>query len=212
VERGRWSQRAGEAVGSFSSSSSYLSSKALRMAAKLSHSQHEVWEQVSATQAAMSESVKAQIYGSNSPTSYQLSIEHPEVQSRKDSYRSQLFHILENHPDAVGYAFVINGEINSADTYGSRVLFRKLWSKLLDAAILEAVAESSRTPATAESEITGETIQQWIAEAEDAELANHQEVPPRVSVDTRRKGKTVVFDTCDHGFGDAVLHKNIVAN
>jgi hypothetical protein len=111
VERGRWSQRAGEAVGSFSSSSSYLASKALRMAAKLSHSQHEVWEQVSATQAAMSESVKAQIYGSISPTSYQLSMEHPEVQSRKDSYRSHLFHILENHPDAVGYAFVINGEI-----------------------------------------------------------------------------------------------------
>ena len=34
----------------------------------------------------------------------------------------------------------------------------------------------------------------------------------RVRVDTRRNEKTFVFDTCDHAFNDAVLHKNLVMN
>jgi len=31
-------------------------------------------------------------------------------------------------------------------------------------------------------------------------------------VETRRSAKSVRFDTCDHGFDDAVLHRNLVAN
>ena len=44
------------------------------------------------------------------------------------------------------------------------------------------------------------------------EIANRQEVPPRVRIDTLRSKKSVLFDTRDHGLEDAVLHRNLVAN
>ena len=43
-------------------------------------------------------------------------------------------------------------------------------------------------------------------------IFEQKEVPPRVRVDTRRTENTYVFDTRDHAFNDAVLHKNLVAN
>ncbi len=42
--------------------------------------------------------------------------------------------------------------------------------------------------------------------------SDRQEAPPRVRVDTRRGEKAIVFETCDHGFNDAVLHMNLVAH
>ena len=69
----------------------------------------------------------------------------------------------------------------------------------------------SKPQATAKP-VTTDTIQKWIIEAEKNAITDHQEVPPRVRVEPRRGEKTVVFDTLDHGFNDAVLHKNLVAN
>ena len=116
------------------------------------------------------------------------------------------------HPDAVGYAFAINGAINTADIYGSGMLFRKLWSKLLDAAVLEAIAESHRKAETETAPVTVDSIREWFSEADLSQISDRQEVPPRVRVDTRRSKKSVLFDTCDHGINDAVLHRNLVTH
>ena len=151
-----------------------------------------------------------EVVAEHRPSSYQLSVEDEDLQKRKETYRAALAKIIEEKPDALGYAFAINGEINTADTYGSGILFRKLWNKLLDAAVLEAIAELRRKPQAAAKPVTTETIQQWFIEAEKTAVSDRQEVPPRVRVDTRRSEKTVVFDTCDHGLADAVLHKNLV--
>jgi hypothetical protein len=43
--------------------------------------------------------------------------------------------------DVIGYAFAVNGRVNSAEVYASGDLFRKLWPKLLKASAVEAVAE-----------------------------------------------------------------------
>ncbi len=141
VESGRWHRRDAEEAASFSSSKSSLSSKKLRMAAKLSKNQSEVWAHVAETQANLSESLGKSLHMAASPTSYQLSVEDKDLQKRKETYRAALAKIIEEKPNAVGYAFAINGQINTADSYGSGVLFRKLWNKLLDATILEAIAE-----------------------------------------------------------------------
>ena len=45
------------------------------------------------------------------------------------------------HPNAVGYAFVVNNEFSSAEAYGSNTLFNKCWPRLLDGAIDEAIAD-----------------------------------------------------------------------
>ena len=58
--------------------------------------------------------------------------------------------------------------------------------------------------------MTADSIRQWFSEAEQSQVSDRQEVPPRVRVDTRRSEKTYVFDTCDHAFNDAVLHCNLV--
>lgn len=209
VESGRWNRRAAEDAGSFSSSKSYLASKKLRMAAKLSKSQDEVWENVAEIQASLSNSLEKPVHAAASPTSYQLSVEDPDLMKRQKSYRESLAHAIEDAPDAVGYVFAINGEINTADVYGSGKLFRELWSKLLDAAVLEAIAEARRnTRETAP--VTVDAITKWFAEADSIPLADRQEVPPRLCMEARRSGKNVVFDTRDHGFDDCVLHRNLV--
>ena len=128
------------AFGSVPASTSYLSSKKLRMAAK------------------MSKSLGKSLHAAASPTSYQLSVEDEDLQKRKEQYRVALAKIIEEKPDAVGYAFAINGEINTADAYGSGILFRKLWNKLLDAAALEAIAESHRKSEKPAPPVTADSI------------------------------------------------------
>lgn len=210
VESGRWHRRADEDAGSFSSSKSYLASKKLRMAAKLSKSQGEVWQKVAETQEDLSASLDKPLYAAASPTSYQLSVEDKDLLKRKETYRTALAKIIDEKPDAVGYAFVINGAINTADLYGSGTLFRKLWSKLLDATVLEAIAESHRMVENEAAQVTTDSIREWFSEADLSEISDRQEVPPRVRVETRRSNRSVLFDTCDHGFKDAVLHRNLV--
>jgi predicted transcriptional regulator len=109
----------------------------------------------------------------------------------------------------VGYAFVINGEINSADIYGSSALFRKVWNKLLDSAILEAIAESHRKT-EAKDAVTQGAIRNWLEETEKGDVVDGEEVRPRLRVETRRSKTSILFDTRDHALGDAVLHRNCV--
>jgi hypothetical protein len=212
VESGRWRRRASEDVHLFGSSKSYLASKDLRMAAKLSKSQHQVWEEVAKTQEQLSASLGESLHDAASPTSYQLTVEHEDLQKHKETYRAAFARILDDAPDALGYAFVINGTINTADIYGSTTLFRKLWSKLLDAAVLEAIAELRRKPEQPPAPVTADSIRAWLGETDSGEVSERQEVPPRVRIETRRSRTSVLFDTCDHGLDDAVLHRNLIAN
>ena len=212
VESGRWHRRAEEDAGSFSSAKSSLSNKSLRMAAKMSKCQGEVWAKVAEAQDKLSESLDKNIKACASPSSYLLSVEDDDLLKRKEAYRAALAKIIDDAPDAVGYAFAINGEINTADSYGSGILFRKLWSKLLDAAVLEAISESRRNTKKKTAPVTADSITQWFGEADLSQIFERNEVPPRVRVDTRRTEKTFVFDTCDHAFNDVVLHKNLVMN
>jgi hypothetical protein len=212
VESGRWHRRASEEAGSFSSSKSYLASKKLRMAAKMSKSQAEVWDKVAETQEELGASMGASVLHAASPTSYQLAVENEELQKRKESYAAAFGEILDGTPDAIGYAFVINGAINTADAYGSGILFRKLWRKLLDAAVLEAIAGVHQKPEAEPAPVTQVEIREWFREADCGEICDRQEVPPRVRVETRRSKRSVLFDTCDHGMNGAVLHRNLVTN
>jgi len=74
----------------------------------------------------------------------------------------------------------------------------------------KAIPESHRKSEKEAPPVTADSIRQWFIEAEQSQVSDRQEVPPRVRVDTRRSEKTYVFDTCDHAFNDAVLHSNLV--
>jgi hypothetical protein len=151
VERGRWAPRAGEDSAEhgirFDTSDYALNSKALKLAVRADADQKKVWEEVSKTQNTLSTNIAAEVASPESPTSLQLALEHGAVQRAVDELSAGLQPLPEQHPDALGFAFAINGQLNSLDVYASRALFRQLWPKLLRAAAAEAIAEKGNAPA-----------------------------------------------------------------
>ena len=208
VEHGRWSRRASEDVRHFSSSDMHLAGKKLRMAAKLSRNQLEVWESISDSQKALAASLGQDVCHKSSPSSYQLTREHHEIQRRRQEFRERLGNLIGDKPDVVGYLFEINNHLSSADVYGSHVLFVKLWDKLLDTAILEAL-EDSGTPDQQTKSHAGEEIPLWLASTESGDLLRRESVPPRVELITRRSQHSVRFDTHDQGIG-TLIHRSLI--
>ena len=141
VEQGRWAYRAGAARGGrFSSSTQCVSSKELKLAVRHSKNQQAVWKNVKDVQVALSENLSTDIYAAASPSSLQLALENKTLRVNVDAYLVELGGLVGKYDDVIGYAFAINGELNSADVYASSSLFRKLWPKLLESSSTEAIA------------------------------------------------------------------------
>ncbi len=146
VEQGRWQQRAGETVASFSSNTKMLSSRDLKLAAKHVNSQGLVWSKVSEQNAILNEKLSARngydidITENESNSSLQLALESEELVKSKDSIYEK-FKDLINTPDAIGYAYAINGEIYAVEVYNNKQLFNDLWDKILESVIVEAISK-----------------------------------------------------------------------
>jgi len=165
VEHGRWSGRGNERAGVFSSSSDAVATKEIKLAAKRSNSQRAVWENVKVAQDKLSENVGGRVNSTVSASSLQLALENGKVQESADSYIKALSGIANRSDDVIGYVFAINGKVNSADIYGSNVLFKKLWPKLLKANAIEAIAELQKDkfkPASVDS------VRGFLSQAEKA--------------------------------------------
>ncbi len=141
VESGRWQKRGNEDAGQFSSSNDRIVSKELKLAANGERSQQEVWAKVAEAQAKLGRNVGGTVTAASSRTSLQLSLENERVAATVDEYVRRLSNLAEGKSDVIGYAFAVNGEMNSADIYVSNALFKKLWPRMLKAAAVEAVAE-----------------------------------------------------------------------
>lgn len=208
VESGRWHKRRGEDDMRFSDSTCSISAKAMRLAAKLAKDQGAVWDGVAECQTALSSSLEKSVHSASSPTSYQLSVEDPDLEKRKSQYAKKLRGIVKNESDAVGYAFYVSGERNSVDLYTSTKLFHKLWDKLLDVAILEAISTQkgeAAVPQTAD-------VSAWLQEAGKAKLRENKDAPPRTRVVTKAYETGVVFETFDAAIGNnVVLHTNVIS-
>src|SRR5688500_10043893 len=142
VEHGRWQARGGESTREFNSAVDMAPSKELKLAAKHSKSQTEVWARVADSQEKLSAASNTNVASGVSRSSMQLSLENEAVRSTAAEYVDALRTIVNGKSEVIGFVFAINGEINSADTYGSSDLFAKLWPKLLRATAIEAVSES----------------------------------------------------------------------
>src|SRR6266550_3540735 len=193
VEHGRWSGRGNERAGVFSSSSDAVATKEIKLAAKRSNSQGAVWENVKVAQDKLSENVGARVNSPVSGSSLQLAVENGKVQETADSYVKALSSIANRSDDVIGYVFAINGKVNSADVYGSNVLFKKLWPKLLKANAVEAIAELQKDkfrPASPES------VRGFLSEAENAK-GSEKDVNARVNLMTREDDENILFETRD---------------
>jgi hypothetical protein len=207
VESGRWSKRGNEQSAWFSSSDNAVATRELKLAAKSANSQEAVWEKVSAAQDKLSQNVGASVNAMVSTTSYELAVENAKVKQTTAAYINALRGILRNKTDVIGYAFAINGQVNSADVYASHMLFAKLWPKLLKATATEALSELNQE-AKAEP-VADDTIHEFLAASEQPK-PQAKAVTERVRVVTRADEKNVFFETQDRAQKDAWVHRNYI--
>src|SRR6185503_11954707 len=67
-------------------------------------------------------------------------LENEKLKDAQAGYLAALKSAGETEADVVGYAFAVNGKLNSAEIYPSNGLFRKMWPKLIQASITEAIS------------------------------------------------------------------------
>lgn len=207
VESGRWEQRQGEDAKQFSSSEERIVSKELKVAANATRSQQEVWSRVAEAQKKLSESVGTDVTRNASGTSLQLALENRKVTATADEYVRKLSGMTSGKSDVIGYAFAINGQINSADIYVSNHLFAKLWPRMLRAAAIEAVAEGTSAGAANAPAPRPASIEAFISEAEKGR-ANERATSGKSKVITRENKDSAVFEARDKA--DLVVHRNYV--
>ena len=206
VEHGRWSQRGGETANAFTMSSEMVATKDLKMAAKVNRSQSEVWEKVDEAQQKLNRSVSAEVRSADSASSLQLSLENEKVRETADGYIEKLSGIVNAQTDIIGYAFAINGKLNSADIYASNSLFNKLWPKLLKASAIEATAES-----VIDARVESVAIDQaaaFLAGAEKGVQVSERQVTDRIEMVTRESEQHVLSETRDLKQNGNWLHRN----
>jgi hypothetical protein len=205
VEQGRWRQRQGETVTHFGSSSDHLATKQLKRAVKESAEQGEVWQEVANAQRRLEKTLGGRVSSDQSATSLQLTLENKQVRLAADGYVKALSTVLEDKPDVIGYAFAINGQVNSADIYASSDLFRRLWPKLLRATAIEAVAERGEEKSYAPP--PPKSVQTMLTDADSGPATARRSTPTGQMV-TRETGKNIVFETRDEKQKDGWIHKN----
>jgi ARG and Rhodanese-Phosphatase-superfamily-associated Protein domain len=205
VESGRWSKRGKEDNGKFSSSQERIVSKELKLAANKSKSQSEVWNEVKKAQDSISKNVGVNVKSGKSSTSLQLSLENKEVKATIEKYLDALSGITARKKDVIGYAFAINGKINSADIYVSNSLFRKLWPRMLKAAAVEAVAKMDEN---AYSTVTPGNVLAFLTDSQKG--SSKEEVVSKSSkVITREDKENIMFEAID-SVRKLVIHKSYV--
>ena len=206
VESGRWTKRGEEDSGKFTSSNDRIVTKELKMAANGARSQSEVWNEVSKAQASLSKNVGGKVNSAKSESSLQLALEDKRVVANIDEYIKRLDGVTAGQSDVIGYAFAINGQINSADVYVSNALFKKLWSKMLKAAATEAVAEANGVRLV--DPVKAGDVKGFLDDADKAR-AKEQSVGSGASLVTREDKDNVVYEARDEKT-KAVVHKNYV--
>jgi hypothetical protein len=206
VEHGRWSGRGNERAGVFSSSSDAASTKEIKLAAKRSNSQGGVWQSVAVAQDKLSRNVGARVNSSVSESSLQLAVENSKVRETADSYIKALSNIANRGDDVIGYVFAINGKVNSADIYGSNVLFKKLWPKLLKANAVEAIAELQQDKFRP---VQSESVKTFLSDSEAAR-PSEKDVTSRVKLVTREDDSNIFFETRDEKQKGAWVHRNYI--
>jgi hypothetical protein len=227
VEAGRWSARGSENVAAFLSAAEAMPSREAKLAMRAPKAaaaaaptddaphraaadtvhlrQQEVWASVAATQSKLSEQLETAVASPRSATSLQLSLENEKLKEARDGYMSALDASAAEKDDIVGYVIAVNGSVASADVYPSNALFRKMWPKLLAAAVTEAIGARGGKPADAPSV---ETVDRFLVAAESGSA--QEEVVNDLTRQEVRDAEKALFVEARRGDG-AWVHRNYLA-
>lgn len=220
VEHGRWTARGREDSKTFSSSDSVVPSKAARLALRAppqppapvgspinyqaADRQGQVWASVSNTQRKLERNLGGTVAAPASATSLQLSLENEKLKDAQAAFVRALQGAGEQDSDIVGYAFAINGKLNSADIYPSNAMFRKMWAKLLAANVTEAIAEKDAKAGTPPAI---EAVQAFLVAAQNG-TATERKLNAGAALETRDSDGAVYSETRRTAGG--WLHRNYV--
>jgi len=172
---------------------------------KMKADQAEVWNQVAQAQSRLASNLHSDPRPAASPTSFAMTMDAPVVQRSIDGYIQELAGIVNRKGDVVGYAFAINGKVNSADIYASHDLFAKLWMKLLRASAFEAVTDFEVGKKF--DGVEAKVVKTALVDA-DAGKPSARNVTERTEVVTKETDRNVVFETRDRAERGAWVHKN----
>lgn len=211
VEQSRWRQRGSEQASAFSKSDKVISTKSLKVATRKSKDQGEVWKEVAANQDALQKNTGGDVKSAQSASSYQLTLEHGKVKETTDAYVKKLAGIVDGKTDVIGFAFAINGKVNSADLYGTSALFRKLWPKLIEAAAVEAISEKQPAGAKAHAPATIASIEAAMADGNAAKTTEEKVYGKRAKSITKESDASLLLETTDTNTkGSGYVHRSLV--
>jgi len=183
-------------------------SNSVRLATRYQMNQSEVWKQVAEIQKQLSEKAGKSVKDKESDSSLALSLKIKEVREATERYTTKLKDIFQGKQDVIGYVFAINGKVIAADIYGSPVLFRKVWPRLLDANGIEAFAERPKDGMY--DKATAADVRAFFDEAAKGK-ASTRDVGKGVRQITNDSKRNVQFETQDLKSG-TTLRKNILAH
>ncbi len=207
VEHGRWQARGNEKPAEFNSSEQRLAGKQLKIAAMQKNDQSEVWRNVTVVQDKLSANLNTSVNAPQSASSLQLSLENQKVKETVDDYMRALLPVVNRKSDVIGFAFAINGVVNSADIYSSHELFLKMWPKLLRSSAVEAIAEL--TGGKNFKPPTPAMISAGIGDAEKGKRSQ-KVVSSRVRIVTKETEQNLMFETKDQDEKEQWIHKSYI--
>jgi hypothetical protein len=210
VEQGRWSQRGGESAAFFSVSDNQVAGNDLKLAANaFIGGQAVVWDNVKVLQDKLAANAAVEIKELDSQTSLQLTLEDSKVKDTSEAYVKALSRATRGRRDVVGFAFAINGKVQSANIYASNLLSRKLWPKLLESSAVEAVAEMKRNKKF--RPVAGKDVKTWLENAEKG-AATAKAINEKVKMVKQETDASYIFQTDADGDADVEwYHRNYVA-
>src|SRR6266850_6116828 len=213
VENGRWTKRGGEDAANFSANTKVLTSKNLKLAARYGQNQSDVWSGVAEQQTKLNQNL-SRISGETvetrsavSSSSLQLTLENKNLDKIKKEYLNEFEPLLNGKTDVIGFAYAINGELNSAEVYNNKNLFRALWPKLLDSAVTEAVAECDNDRKY--QNVQSSELKSFFETALSGS-AKERSVSKSTLVRTITTPKTVLFETLDSKADGVWIHKSFI--
>jgi ARG and Rhodanese-Phosphatase-superfamily-associated Protein domain len=214
VEQGRWTARGKEDAKTFATASAVVPSREAKIAMKApitaeppatppgqrarptvgletGSRQQEVWAKVRKVQDGLSNNLGVSVNAPASQSSLQLALENEKLKDAQSGYLAALRGAGEQESDVVGYVFAVNGKLNSAEIYPSNALFRKMWPKLLQASVTEAIGQKN---AGGEATPTIEGAAAFLDEARGGK-ASERGLPAAVKLETRDADKSLYFET-----------------
>ena len=136
VEQGRWQYKSGKFH-----SDGLNATIAVRQSAKVSQEQTRVWREVRGIN---------QFTEADTPTdTLRAAFNSPKMKKARQDYWQNFNNIPDKYQGVNGVIVLINGRVMVADLFSQTTIFKKLWKKLLDSYIAEAIGrKGGKVPST----------------------------------------------------------------